>query len=42
MKWVMKTEKLTERRNAMIRKWMLIALLCITAAALIFGCGKDY
>ena len=39
---VMKTEKLTERRNAMIRKWMLIALLCITAAALIFGCGKDY
>jgi len=42
MKWGMKTEKLTERRNAMIRKWILTALLCITAAALIFGCGKDY
>jgi hypothetical protein len=38
----MKTKKLMERRNAMIKKCILIALFCLTAAALIFGCSKDY
>ncbi len=37
-----KTKSFIERRNAMIRKCMLMALFCITTIAFMSGCGKDY